>query len=63
MKKMYAIKAPSGALLVDTTASNRALAWDFAYRKYLYSPYAWYADPTRAARRNGWRCVEVKVTE
>ena len=64
-KKMFAIKSPSGVLLVDTTATNRAWAWHLAYEKYLHktAQYVYSMNPTKAAYANGWRCVQVKVSE
>lgn len=62
---MFAIKSPSGFLLVETTSTNRAWAWHLAYEKVLHKTlqYAYSNNPTKAAYANGWRCVEVEVTE
>jgi hypothetical protein len=65
MKNMYAIKAPSGLLLIDTTASNKSKAWDNAYSRHLYYIKIYYAscEPQRLAYKNGYRCVKVNITE
>ena len=65
MKKMYAVKSPSGILCIDTTSTNRAWSWHLAYEKYLHKhfDYVYALNSTKKAYSNGWRCVEVKVIE
>jgi hypothetical protein len=62
-QRLYAIKAPSGALLWDTARSSRTMAWDAAYHRHLYRMYAGSNGATKAAYRRGWRCVPVAIVE
>lgn len=62
-QKLFAIKAPSGALLWNTAASTRTRAWALAYHRHLHLCYGQYENASKAAYKAGWRCVPVEIKE
>ena len=64
---LYAIKAPSGILMSETTATTKSECYDNLWNQMddmFVQKYWKRAGATKAAwRRAGYKCVEVQIME
>lgn len=64
---LYAVLDLKGNIIKQSVAANRSLAWILAYGYHLYKidkyRHSGAIDLTRVFRRDGYKCVPVKVVK